>query len=128
MKPLIHHLVNLRSCTASGLLASLLFISLSACAESDLLGGDMGLSTSSPANGMIDSSRINNDDIPTEPPPPQITPAQAAELVRRSTGGQVMSVNSQQTDSGVVYGVKVLNSGRMKVVRVDGQTGQIINN
>ncbi len=128
MKSLIHHLVSLRSCTARGLLASLLLISLPACAESDLLGGDMGLSTSSPANGMIDSSRINNDDTPTEPPPPQITPAQAAELVRRSTGGQVMSVNSQQTGSGVVYGVKVLNSGRMKVVRVDGQTGQIINN
>lgn len=129
MKSLIHHFAKLCTCTASGLLVtSLLLIALTARAEPDLLDGDMGLSASSPANSMVDSGRINNDTIPAEPPPPQITPAQAAELVRRSTGGQVMSVNSQQTEKGVIYGVKVLNSGRMKIVRVHGQTGQIINN
>lgn len=128
MKSFIRHITSLRTCAASGLLATLLLGALPAAAEPDLLGGDMGISTSTPTNDMIDSRRIDNDPIPSDPPPPQITPAQAAELVRRSTGGQVMSVNSQQTENGVVYGVKVLNSGRMKVVRVHGQTGQIINN
>lgn len=108
---------------ASSLLAFVLITSQHAVvAEPDFLDGEMGLASSSPANSMIDSSSINN-----EVQPPKITPAQAADLVRRATGGQVMSVNSQQTETGVVYGVKVLNSGRMKVVRVDGQTGQIVN-
>ncbi|HTF97914.1 MAG TPA: PepSY domain-containing protein [Cellvibrio sp.] len=89
----------------------------------DLLDGGMGLPETNSGNNMIDSSAISN-----EPAPPTITPAQAADLVRRTTGGQVMSVNSQRTESGVVYGVKVLNSGRMRVIRVDGQTGRIINN
>lgn len=122
MKSLIHHLTSLRTCTASGLLvASLLLITLPASSEPDFLGGDMGLSTSSPGNSMIDSRDTNPH------PPPKITPAQAADLVRRTTGGQVMGVNSQYTENGMVYGVKVLNSGRMKIIQVDGQTGQIIN-
>ncbi|WP_039914939.1 PepSY domain-containing protein [Cellvibrio mixtus] len=108
---------------ASTLLALALMATLPAIAEPDLLDGDMGLQSSSPGNGMIDSGNINS-----EPAPPKITPAQAADLVRRATGGQVMSINSQQTETGVIYGVKVLNSGRMRVVRVDGQTGQILNN
>ena len=108
---------------ASSLLAfALCVIALPALAEPDFLAGDMGLASSTPGNSMIDSSSINND-----VQPPKITPAQAADLVRRSTGGQVMSVNSQRTETGIVYGVKVLNSGRMKVVHVDGQTGQIVN-
>lgn len=107
---------------ASTLLALVLIAGQPVFAEPDLLSGDMGLPSSSPGNSMIDSGNINN-----EPQPPKITPAQAADLVRRATGGQVMSVNSQQTEHGVVYGVKVLNSGRMKIVRVDGQTGQIVN-
>ncbi|PUA28847.1 MAG: hypothetical protein B0W54_10550 [Cellvibrio sp. 79] len=107
---------------ASTLLAFALVTVQPASAEPDFLDGDMGLASSTPGNSMIDSSSINND---TQPP--KITPAQAADLVRRSTGGQVMGVNSQHTETGVIYGVKVLNSGRMKVVRVDGQTGQIIS-
>jgi hypothetical protein len=107
---------------ASALLACALAFVQPALADPDFLDGDMGLPSSTPGNSMIDSGSINS-----EPQSPKITPAQAADLVRRSTGGQVMSVNSQQTDSGVVYGVKVLNSGRMKVIRVDGQTGQIIS-
>jgi uncharacterized membrane protein YkoI len=38
-----------------------------------------------------------------------------------------MSVNTQQDDTRVVYGVKVLNAGRMRVINVDGQTGQLLN-
>lgn len=107
---------------ASVVLAFALIAAPLASADPDFLDGDMGLPSSSPANSMIDSSSINN-----EAQPPKITPAQAADLVRRATGGQVMSVNSQHTETGVIYGVKVLNSGRMKVVRVDGQTGEIVS-
>lgn len=123
MKLLNHHLACLLSPMASGLLAIALLVALPARGEPDLLDGDMGLSTSTPGHNLIDGGSIG-----TEPPPPKITPAQAAELVRRSTGGQVMGVNRLRTDAGVVYGVKVLNSGRMRVVRVDGQTGQIMSN
>lgn len=110
---------------ASALLAMVLLSAFPVVAEPDLLSGDMGLPSSSTGNNLIDNSGTGDSTPP--PPPPKITPAQAADLVRRSTGGQVMSVNSQQTEAGVVYGVKVLNSGRMRVVRVNGHTGQIIN-
>ena len=123
MKLLNHHLACLLSPMASGLLAIALLAALSARAEPDLLEGDMGLPASTPGHNMIDGGSID-----TEPPAPKITPAQAAALVRRSTGGQVMGVNRLRTDTGVVYGVKVLNSGRMRIVRVDGQTGQIMSN
>ncbi len=129
MKSLIHHLSHLTPCTAGCLLVTTLFLfALPSSAEPDLLSGDLGLSTSSPANSLIDPSRANEDMPDTDSALPHVSPAQAADLVRRSTGGQVMSVNSHQTENGMVYRVKVLNSGRMKIVRVDGQTGQIVNN
>lgn len=92
-------------------------------AEPDLLGGDLSLPQSSLGNSLIDDDAINTDPPATAA---QITPAEAADLVRRHTGGQVMSVNSLRTDTGVIYGVKVLKSGRMRVVRVDGQSGKIL--
>lgn len=88
----------------------------------ELIGGDMGLPSSTP-----DNSLINPDNVKPSLPAPQISPAEAAELVRKKVGGQVMSVNTQQRDSGVVYGVKVLNDGRMRVIHVDGQTGRLLN-
>lgn len=88
----------------------------------DLLGGDMGLPSSATDNSLIDTDTI----APTAAEP-SISPAEAAELVRSNLGGQVMSVNTQQADSGVIYGVKVLNAGRMRVINVDGQTGQLLN-
>ncbi len=88
----------------------------------DLLGGDMGLPSSAADNSLIDTDTI----APTAAEP-SISPAEAAELVRSNLGGQVMSVNTQQADSGVIYGVKVLNAGRMRVINVDGQTGQLLN-
>lgn len=110
---------------ASCLLATLVCITSPTYAEPDL-PGDIGSSVSSPANNLIDSSSISTES--PELPEPTVTPAQAADLVRRRTGGQVMGVNNLQTETGVVYGVKVLKSGRMRVVRVDGQTGDIIGN
>ena len=88
----------------------------------DLIGGDMGLPSSDADNSLIDTDTI----APTASEP-SISPAEAAELVRNKVGGQVMSVNTQQDDTGVVYGVKVLNAGRMRVINVDGQTGQLLN-
>ena len=64
---------------------------------------------------------------PAETPAPRLSPADAANLVREKTGGQVMSVSTRRNPSGTIYGVKILNSGRMRVILVDGQTGQLLN-
>lgn len=111
--------VSLTQCI---LAASLALASSQALADPSLLGGDMGLTSSAPSNSLID-----NQSLPDEPAPPKFSPAQAAALVRTKVGGQVMSVNSQRGESGVIYGVKVLNGGRMRVINVDGQTGQLLN-
>lgn len=108
-------------------LAMLILISLPGLAEPDLLGGDLGL-PSSTSDHLHDKSLINPDNIKPTPTEPRFTPAEAAELVRNKVGGQVMSVNTLHNDDGVVYGVKVLNAGRMRVINVDGQTGQLLNN
>lgn len=104
------------------LAAGLLLASLQAFADASLLDGDMGLASSAPGNSLIDPQ-----ELPDEPAPPKLSPAQAAALVRTKVGGQVMSVNRLRGESGVIYGVKVLNGGRMRVINVDGQTGQLLN-
>lgn len=88
----------------------------------DLLGGDLGLPGQSSSNNLIAPPPIAED----EPPEPRLSPADAANLVRQQTGGQVMSVSTKRLQSGTIYGVKILNSGRMRVVHVDGQTGELI--
>jgi uncharacterized membrane protein YkoI len=114
--PRLSHLPHL-------LLASLLLICQQDFAQTNNLLGDMGVPQSSaPDNSLIDPNTIAHP-----APEPKLSPAEAAELVRDKVGGQVMSVNTQQNDTGVVYGVKVLNAGRMRVVNVDGQTGQLLN-
>lgn len=103
------------------LLATLLLIcQLSMAQTNDLISGDMGLPSSKPDNSLIDTDTI-------VPPAPKLSPAEAAELVRTKVGGQVMSVSTHHRDTGVIYGVKVLNAGRMRVINVDGQTGRLLN-
>lgn len=105
------------------LLATLLLsCQLGIAQTNELIAGDMGLPSSEADNNLIDT-----DTIPPTAPEPSISPAEAAELVRNKVGGQVMSVNTRQDDTGVVYGVKVLNAGRMRVINVDGQTGKLLN-
>lgn len=108
------------------MLAILLLFPHATLAEPDLLAGHLGL----PSNkaDSPDNALINPDNIRSAPAVPSITPAEAAELVRNKVGGQVMSVNTQQNDRGVIYGVKVLNAGRMRVINVDGRTGKLLNN
>jgi hypothetical protein len=91
----------------------------------DLLKGDLGFPSQStgPSNSLIAPPVAESED---EPPEPKLTPADAANLVRQQTGGQIMSVTTKQLQSGTIYGVKILNSGRMRVVHVDGQTGELI--
>lgn len=86
----------------------------------DLFGNSLKLPSSDADNSLIDTNTI---DIPE----PEISPAEAAEVVRKKIGGQVMSVNTQRRETGVVYGVKVLNDGRMRVIHVDGNTGHLLN-
>lgn len=103
------------------LLGALLLTGPLALADTSWLDGDMGLASSSPNNSLID-----NNSIAPDPLPPTLSPAQAAALVRNQFGGQVMSVNTQRRDAGIIYGVKLLNDGRMRVIHVDGQTGQLL--
>jgi hypothetical protein len=59
---------------------------------------------------------------------PRRDKGQAAAIVQQRYGGKVMNVSTRQTGNGVVYGVKILqNSGHMRTVSVDGQTGAILN-
>lgn len=105
------------------LLASLLLLaSIQIFADNSLLDGDMGLPSSTPNNSLID-----NRSRAADPLPPKFSPAQAATLVRTKVGGQVMSVNSHRSEAGIIYGVKVLNDGRMRVINVDAQTGELLN-
>lgn len=97
----------------------LLFCQPNFAQTNDLIGGNMGLPSSEADNSLIDTDNIA--------PEPKLSPAEAAELVRNKVGGQVMSVNVRNNDSGIIYGVKVLNAGRMRVINVDGQTGQLLN-
>jgi|GEM_PF-3041227 len=111
---------------AALLLSALLLTSQHGIAQSnfnngDLIAGDIGTQSSAADNNLIDPNTV------AKPPPPRVSPAEAAELVRSKVGGQVMSVNTQHYDTGVIYGVKVLNAGRMRVINVDGQTGRLLN-
>lgn len=58
---------------------------------------------------------------------PRLSQADAAQLAREHTGGQVMSVSTSQQDSQIIYGVKVLNAGHMRVVNIDANSGEILN-
>lgn len=102
-------------------LITLLLAMPAALAEPDFIGGDMGLPEVQESNSLIDTSE-------SSPPTPNYSPADAADKVRTTLGGQIMNVSTQHGDSGVIYNVKVLNSGRMKIIHVDGQTGQLLNN
>lgn len=51
----------------------------------------------------------------------------AASAARRATGGRVLSVSSEDRHGQRVYRVKVLlPGGRVRVVRVDAQTGNVL--
>lgn len=100
-------------------LACACLLGLTAHADS-LLDGGIEVASSAAAQNLLEN-----------PAPaaaaPLLTPAQAAALVRNQLGGQVMSVSSQSVESGVVYGVKLLNGGRMRIIHVDAHTGQLLN-
>ena len=104
------------------LLAVVLLVLYQITLADELFQGDLGLPDQGQNNTLI-APPVAED----EPLEPQLTPADAANLVRQQTGGQVMSVSTKQRQSGTIYGVKILNSGRMRVVLVDGQTGELIN-
>jgi uncharacterized membrane protein YkoI len=52
----------------------------------------------------------------------------AAALVRATTGGRVLGVRYASTNGSAVYQVKVLlPGGRVRIVRVNAQTGQLLD-
>jgi len=91
----------------------------------ELLQGDLGTPAPAPGNQLLAPPSSKAAETP-EPPPPRLSPADAARLVRTQTGGQVMSVSSRRSDTGTIYRVKILNEGRMRIVQVDGQTGELL--
>jgi len=56
----------------------------------------------------------------------RIGQGQAVAFARQATGGRVLDVQTQNMGGRVVYLVKVLMpDGRVRIVAVDGETGQI---
>jgi hypothetical protein len=55
-----------------------------------------------------------------------IGPDQAAAIVRDLTGGRVLGVRAVQRDGRVVYRVKVLKNGHVRVYNVDGNSGNVL--
>ncbi|MGN0920294.1 MAG: PepSY domain-containing protein [Cellvibrio sp.] len=91
--------------------------------------------TSSPNNAQSSSSAPIT--LPDEPAPqgngaravaptkaPTLSQADAANIVRTQTGGQVMAVQPRQMSGRTFYAVKVLSNGRMRTIMVDGDTGR----
>ena len=53
---------------------------------------------------------------------------EAAATARSATGGRVLSVDPQQRRGRTIYRVKVLlKGGRVRVLNIDGQTGELLN-
>lgn len=56
----------------------------------------------------------------------RIGQGQAVAFARQATGGRVLDVQTQNVSGRIVYLVKVLMpDGRVRIVAVDGETGQI---
>lgn len=57
---------------------------------------------------------------------PEIGPDEAAAIVRSRTGGKVLSVRTAQRGGSVVYRVKVLKGGYVRIYQVDARSGSIL--
>lgn len=58
---------------------------------------------------------------------PRISAGQAASIVQRRYGGQVVDVDMRQSGGRVIYRVRILqDDGRIRTVRVNGETGEIM--
>lgn len=55
-----------------------------------------------------------------------IGPDQAAAIVRDHTGGRVLGVRAVQRNGRIVYQVKVLKNGHVRIYNVDGSSGNIL--
>ncbi len=57
---------------------------------------------------------------------PEIGPDEAAAMVRSRTGGKVLSVRTVQRGGRLVYRVKVLKGGHVRIYAVDARSGSIL--
>ncbi len=55
-----------------------------------------------------------------------IGPDQAAAIVRDRTGGRVLGVRAVERNGRVIYQVKVLKNGHVRIYNVDGSSGNIL--
>ena len=68
-------------------------------------------------------------DLVAAPKERVISQQQAIAVVKENVGGKVLKVKLKQTPRGSFYKVKLLTkNGRVKQVRVDSSTGEILNN
>jgi uncharacterized membrane protein YkoI len=59
----------------------------------------------------------------------ELSKQQIAELVTNQFQGKVIAINEQQQDGKTIYQVKLLTKkGRVKVIKIDADTGKIIRN
>ena len=80
------------------------------------------------ANQRDGREQRDQPDRRQEQPRARVSASQAAALVEQHYGGRVMNVQTRQTNGGVIYSVKILqSSGHMRTVNVDGQSGAILN-
>jgi uncharacterized membrane protein YkoI len=88
-------------------------------AEPDFLDSHLASSTADNSQALV---------APQAPAPaPKLNAAEAAEIVRQTLGGEVINVHTYSNSSGTIYAVKMLKTGRMKTIKVDGQNGRLLN-
>lgn len=78
---------------------------------------------SAPAATATHGLRLNPSQIKLAA---DIGPDQAAAIVRERTGGRVLGVRAVSRDGRVVYQVKVLKDGHVRIYHVDGASGNIL--
>lgn len=55
-----------------------------------------------------------------------VTPAEAAVIARRETGGRVLAVHLVGAGPGAHYRVRLLVDGQIRIVRVDAHDGRLL--
>ncbi len=80
------------------------------------------LCLSQPSFAINPQTAANYDDYSAQPVAEKgMTAAEAARIAKARHGGKVLGVNRQETDSGVVFKVRLLqDNGRVKTVTIRG--------
>ena len=58
---------------------------------------------------------------------PMVSRDEAAALARQITGGRVLDIQTEARNGRIVYRIKVLWDGSVRVVRIDAQSGNVLD-